>query len=173
MKTRTAYLGSRLLWFFTFIALLMFTINCDSDDDDDFKDKTFLENNDGTKWKILDEGVFVYMRINDDMTKPIEIWMSSMDLDKNRDDSECYYYSTDLIDEETEILENSSNKLKFTYQGEETWTMTIDGNRLKITFVSMNNNEQIVYLDRTNDNVDGFEICPDDMKNLRFKFLKR
>lgn len=99
------------------------------------------------------------------MTKPIEIWMKNMDLDKGIDDPVCYYHSTDLIDEETEILENSSNKLKFTYQDEETWTMTIDGNRLKITFVSMNNNEEIVYLDKTNDDVDSFEICPEEMKS--------
>lgn len=176
METKTAYLGSRLLWLFTFIALMTFTVNCDSDDDDDIKDQTFLEKNDGTKWKILEDGILVYMRLNDDMNKPIEIWMKNMDLDKRIDDPICYYYSDDMLDvdeEGIEIIENSANKLEFTYFGEETWEMAVEGNRLKMTFTSMNDQVEFIYLDRTNDNVDSFEICPEEMKDVKSKFLKR
>ena len=174
MKTKTAYLGSRILWFFTFIALIAFSINCDSDDDDAIKDQTFFEKNDGTKWKVMDDGILIYMRINNDMTKPIELWMNAMELGKGMDDPICYYYSDDLLEideDDIEILENSANKLEFTYLGVETWSMTVEGDRLKMGVKSMNGEEEFIYLDRTNENLDSFEICSDDMKSAVKKHL--
>jgi hypothetical protein len=153
----------RILIFFAFFGALASMTNCTSDDKDDIVVQTFLEKNNGTKWVITEDDDLIYMRINDDMTKPIELWISDFDVAKGLADDDCYYYNDDLLEiEEMEILENSANKLTFTYLGNETWSFTIAGDRLKMEFTNSSGLQDATYLDKTNDDVDSFEICTEE-----------
>ena len=149
---------------FTCIGLLATMNNCTSDDkDDDLVDQTFLEKQDGTKWKVTEDDEVIYMRINDDINKPIEIWVSEIDFEKGIADDDCYYYTDDLLEfEEMEVLENSANKLTFTYLGSETWTLTVEDNQLKLAFTSSSGPQELIYMDKTNDDIDSFVICSED-----------
>ncbi|MDN3642936.1 hypothetical protein QWY87_09510 [Lutimonas halocynthiae] len=156
----------RYLILFTCIGLLASISNCTSDDkDDEIVNQTFLEKQDGTKWKITEDEGVIYMRINNNMNKPIELWISEIEFEKGMVDDDCYYYSDDLLEiEEMEILENSANNLTFTYLGNETWTLTIENNRLKMVFTNMSGLQDAMYMDKANDDVDSFEICAEEFK---------
>ena len=158
----------RYLILFTYVGLLASINNCTSDDSDDkLVNQTFLEKQDGTKWKVSEDEMFIYMRINNNMNKPIELWVSEIDFEKGMADDDCYYYSDDLLEiEEMEILENSANNLTFTYLGNETWTLTIENNRLKMVFTNMSGIQDVIYMDKTNIDVDSFEICIEEYKLL-------
>ena len=104
-------IGHKFLLLFTCIGLLVSTSNCTSDDNDDIKVQTFLEKYDGTKWTVIDEGALIYLRINDDMGRPLELWLADANAGKGLTDIDCYYYSNDLLDMEDvegmEIIELS------------------------------------------------------------------
>ena len=159
----------RYLILFTCIGLFASISNCTSDDkDDEIVNQTFLEKQDGTKWKVAEDEMVIYMRINNNMVKPIELWISEIEFEKGIADDDCYYYSDDLLEiEEMEILENSANNLTFTYLGNETWTLTTENNRLKMVFTNMSGIQDIIYMDKTIDDVDSFEVCAEEYQ-LRF-----
>jgi len=156
----------RYLILFTYVGLLASINNCTSDDSDDkLVNQTFLEKQDGTKWKVSEDEMFIYMRINNNMNKPIELWVSEIDFEKGMADDDCYYYSDDLLEiEEMEIIENSVNNLTFTYLGNETYELTIEDNRLKMVFTNMSGIQDVIYMDKTNIDVDSFEICIEEFK---------
>ncbi len=161
----------RMLLLFSCMLLVATINNCTSDSkDDELVIETFLEKNDGTKWKVTEEDEIIYLRINENMSKPIELWISEIIMAKGMADDDCYYYSDDLMgEEEMEILENSANKLTFTYLGNETWEFTVEGSQLKMLFSNTGGQQELVYFDKTNDDVDSFEICSEEFK---FRFLK-
>lgn len=174
---RLKNLAYRFFILFAGAGLLISLSNCASDEKDkDFLlDQTFLEKYDNTKWTIIQDEMRIYLRFNNDMEKAIEMWMSELEIAKLIASEECFYYTAELMDtEEVEILENSELKLEFTYLGNETWTFSMEGERLKLVFKTLNSTRDPVYFNKTSENFNDLKICPDESSRNAFdwKLLK-
>ena len=79
-----------------------------------------------------------------------------------------------LNTEEIEVLENFGSKLEFTHLDDETWTFSIDGDRLKLEFETLNNVKKVIYFSKTKENFNDLNICPEGRSKGVFdwKFLK-
>ena len=42
--------------------------------------QTFLEKHDGTIWMVIEKDMRIYLRLNDDTDKDLEMWVSEMGL---------------------------------------------------------------------------------------------
>lgn len=153
----------RYVMLFMCIGLVASISNCTSDDDDDIIVETFLEKYDGTTWKLIEEDEVAYMRINDNLDKPIEIWTSIIDFEKGLAYDDCFYYTDNLLNmEEMEIVENTAEKLTFSYLGNETWSFTAEEDRLKLEMTYSDDPKEIIYMDKTTDDVDNLELCSEE-----------
>ena len=171
------HFASRFSILFTFIGLLIAYNSCISDqkDKDLLSIQTFLEQHDGSTWTVIEDDMRIYLRLNDDNDKGFELWMSELELAKLMVHKECFYYSKEMLDiEGIKVLENTGSKLEFTHLDDETWTFSMDGERLRMEFKALNNATQAVYFSSTNENVDKLDICPDKRDHAAFewKFLK-
>jgi len=168
-------LVSRFFILFIGIGLVISYNSCVSDEKD--KDlisiQTFLEKHDGTKWTVIEKDMRIYLRLNDDKDKDLEIWVSEMGFAKLMAHKECFYYSQELLntekeEEEEEVLENFGSKLVFTDLDNETLTISMDGERLKLEFETLNNVREAVYFSKTTENVGALDICPDERSKGAF-----
>jgi len=169
--------ASRFFILFTCIGLVIAYNSCESDQKD--KDliiaQTFLEKHDGTKWTVIEEDMRIYIRLNNDLDKDIEIWMAELGFENLMASKECFYYSQELLNtEEVAVTENFGGKLAFTHLENETWTFSMDGDRLKLEFETLNKANKTVHFSKTKDNVDDLTICPEERNKGVFdwKFLK-
>ncbi len=149
---KTTILNHKLFFIFILFSLAISINSCS--DDNDVTTQSFLEKHDGSKWVNSDEFTF-YLRLNNNTSKLIEIWLKFED---------CYFYSSDFESESVKIVENSKDKLviQYTDDGEIiTLTITIQGDVLKL-IVQEEAESDTVLFDKTTINVDAFEICPDE-----------
>ena len=167
----------RFFILFACAGLLMSNASCESDekDKDLLLDETFLEKYDNSKWTIIQEEMRIYLRLNDDMKKDIEMWMSELEFAKLMSSDECFYYTAELLNtEDIKIIENSETKLEFTHLGKETWTFSMDGERLKLVFKTMDSAQVPIYFSKTSEDFTDLTLCSDDDSKEAFdwKLLK-
>ena len=167
----------RFFILFACIGLVISYNSCVSDQKD--KDlmiaQTFLEKHDGSKWTVIEEDMRIYVRLNNDMDKDIEIWMAELGFEQLMVSKECFYYSLELLNtEEVAVLENFGGKLEFTHLDNETWAFSMDGERLKLEFETLNKVKKIVHFSKTTEDVNDLTICPEERNKGVFdwKFLK-
>ncbi len=149
----------------TCLGLVISYNSCISDqkDKDLISIQTFLEKHDGSKWTVIENDMRIYLRLNKDEDKDLEIWMSELEFAKLMAHKECFYYSQEMLNtEEAEVIENFGSKLVFTDLDDETWTFSMDGERLKLEFETLNNVKEAVYFSKTTENVDDLDICPEE-----------
>ena len=147
----------------------------DQKDKGQFWSQSFLEKHVGTTWTLIEEDMRIYLRLNDGMDKDLELWMSELEFEKLMTRKECFYHSHETLNtKDVKVLEISENKLVFSYLDEETYTFSMDGERLRMEFKALNNATRAVYFSSTNENVDKLDICPDKRDHAAFewKFLK-
>ena len=167
-------LAYRILILFACVGFVMSYSSCESDEKDKelLFDQTFLEKYDNSKWTIIEDEMRIYLRLNDDMDKAVEIWTSELEFSKLLVAEECFYYTAGLLNtEEVEILENSETKLEFTYQGNETWTFSMDGDRLKLVYKTMNATREPIYFSKTTQDFGALTLCPEDDSEKGFRLL--
>ena len=168
-------LVSRFFILFTCIGLVILYNSCASDqkDKDLISAQTFLEQNDASKWTAIEEDMRIYVRLSID--KDMEIWMAELGFEKLMAAKECFYYSEELLNiEEVEIIENFGSKLAFTHLDDETYTFSIDGERLKLEFETLNKVKKVVYFSKTKEDLNDLNICSEGRSKGVFdwKFLK-
>ena len=168
-------LVSRFFILLTCIGLVISYNSCESDqkDKDLIVAQTFLEQNDASKWTAIEEDMRIYVRLSID--KDMEIWMAELGFEKLLAAKECFYYSQELLNtEEVEVIENFGSKLAFTHLDDETYTFSIDGERLKLEFETLNNVKKVVYFSKTKEDFNDLNICPEGRSKGVFdwKFLK-
>ena len=168
---------SRFFILFTCLGLVILSNSCESDqkDKDLIVAQTFLENHQASKWTVIEEDMRIYVRFTNDKDKDMELWMAELGLEKLLASKECFYYRQENLNtEEVEVIENFGGKLEFTHLDNETWTFSMDGDRLKLEFETLNNVKKTVYFSKTKENVDELIICPEGRSNAIFdwKFLK-
>jgi hypothetical protein len=171
-------LKSRFFILFTCIGLVISFNSCveDQKDKDLILAQTFLEKHKATKWTVIEEDMRIYVRLNNDKDKDLEIWMAELGFKELMASKECFYYSQELLNtEDVEVIENFGSKLAFTYLDNETYTFSIDEKRLKLEFETLDNLKQVVYFSKTTDNVDGLDICPEERSKdvFNWRFLKQ
>ena len=163
---------SRFFILFICIGLVISYNSCASDqkDKDLISIQTFLEKHDGTQWTVIEKDMRIYLRLNDDKDKDLELWVSDMGLAELMAHKECFYYSQEKLntEEEEEDLENFGSELVFTDLDNKTWTFSMDGKRLKLEFKTQNNVSEAVYFSKTTENVDSLDICPDEKSKAPF-----
>ena len=101
--------------------------------------------------------------------------MSDLEFEKLMTRKECYYHSHETLNmKEVKVLEASENRLVFTYLDDETYTFSMDGERLKVEFETSENGKKTVYFSETTEDVDDLDICPDEKSKEAFdwEFLK-
>jgi len=155
------------------IGLVISYNSCASDqkDKDLIAIQTFLEKHDGTIWTVIEKDMRIFVRLNDDKDKDLEMWVSDMGFAKLMSHKECFYYSKEKLnkeEEEEEDLENFGNKLVFTDLDNETWTFSMDGDQLKLEFKTLNNVREPVYFSKTIENLGKLDICPDESSKASF-----
>lgn len=170
-------LGSRFFILFTCLGLVISYNSCvpDQKDKDLIVAQTFLEKHDGSKWMVIEKEMRIYVRLNNDMDKDLEIWMAELGIEKLMGSKECFYYSKELLNtEEVNVLENSGSELAFTHLDDETWTFSMNGERLKLEFETLNNVKKTVFFSKTTEDLYDLNICPDGKRKgvLDWKFLK-
>ena len=71
-------LAYRFLILFACAGFVMSYSSCESDEKDKelLFDQTFLEKYDNSKWTIIEDEMRIYLRLNDDMDKAVDIWTS-------------------------------------------------------------------------------------------------
>ncbi len=126
------------------------------------EEKSFLETYKGTLWKYgePENGLTLYAQINRSESDPFEIWLYTV-LD------DCYLYERFSKSGSTEILENKQNRvqIKIEESSEEhgIFTLTIEGNQLKVKLNSFKNGELIkeeqFSLNRSDDKMDQLTVC--------------
>ena len=162
---------SRFFILFICIGLVISYNSCASDqkDKDLISIQTFLEKHDGTQWTVIEKDMRIFVRLNDDKDKDLELWVSEMGLAELLAHKECFYYSQEKLNtEEEEDLENFGSELVFTDLDNKTWTFSMDGKRLKLEFKTLNNVSEAVYFSKTTENVDSLDICPDEKSKAPF-----
>ena len=168
-------LVSRFFILFTCIGLVISYNSCESDqkDKDLIVAQTFLEKHDASKWTVIEEDMRVYIRLSID--KDMELWIAELGFDELMAAKECFYYSQELLNtEEVEVLENVGGKLEFTHLDNETWTFSMDGERLKLEFEILNNVKKTIYFSKTKEDLNDLNICSEGRSEGDFdwKFLK-
>lgn len=146
---------------FALIALITFSFIACSDDDED-KDKSFLETHGGSVWKLgePEDGFSVYAQINSVISNPFEIWVYN-------DSGDCYIYESITDEGSPEVLENRENKVEIrigSVSGDYSiLTMTISGDVLRVELESYEDGALVdsekFILQRTSESVDSLEIC--------------
>ena len=167
----------RFIILFTSAGLLISLNSCVSDQKEKglFWAQSFLEKHDGTTWKLIEEDMRIYVRLNDGIDKDLELWMSELELEKLMASKECFYHSHETLNtEDVEVLEISGNKMVFTYLNEETYTFSMDGERLKVEFETLDNVKKTVYFSKATEDVDDLTICHEEKNKGVFdwKFFK-
>lgn len=138
-----------LIYFFILIGIIVSFNSCCSDDEPTTV-QTFLEKYDGTIWFSTD--VDSYIKLNNSTTKAMETWY---------DEGSCYEYSLFSF----KIIEDLNDRLILSYEDGEiggTLTLSIESDRLKVVDQYTYNGDsgtESYYFDKTNVNVDSFEIC--------------
>jgi hypothetical protein len=166
--------------FFILLLGMGLVISCnscvsDQKDKDLISIQNFLERHDGSQWELIQEDMRIYLKINDDEDKALEIWRSELGLAKLMAHKECFYYSHETLNnEKVKVLENSNSKLEFTYLDNETWTFITDGDRIKLEFKTLNKVRDPVYFSKNTDNIAKLMICPEESRKDDFdwRFLK-
>ena len=167
------HLVSRFFILFICIGLVILYNSCASDqkDKDLIAIQTFLEKHDGTIWTVIEKDMRIFVRLNDDKDKDVELWVSEMGLAELMAHKECFYYSKEKLnkeEEEEEDLEDFGSKLVFTDLDNETWTFSMDGKRLKLESKNLNNVREAVYFSKTIENLGKLDICPDESSKAAF-----
>lgn len=157
------HLVFRLGILLTGIGMVISYNSCASDEKD--KDlisiQSFFERNDGSQWTVIEGEMRIYLKLNDNEEKALEVWRSEMGLASLMSHKECFYYSYETLNnEKVKVLENSNDKLVFTYLDDETWTFVRDGQQLKLEFKISDEARDPVYFEKTKDNVHDLDICP-------------
>ena len=170
-------LVSRFFILLTCIGLVISYNSCESDqkDKDLIVAQTFLEKYDASKWTVIEEDMRIYVRLNNDMDKDMELWIAELGFEELMAAKECFYYSQELLNtEEVEVLENFGGKLEFTHLDNGTWTFSMDGDRLKLEFETLNNVKKTVYFSKTKEDLNDLNICSEGRSKGGFdwKFLK-
>ena len=170
-------LASRFFILFACIGLVISYNSCVSDqkDKDLIVAQTFLEKHEATKWMVIEEDMRIYLRLNNDKDKDLEIWTAELGFEKLMASEECFYYNQEMLNpEDVEVIENYGSKLAFTHLDTETWTFSIDEKRLKLEFETPNKAKEVVYFSKTTENLDDLTICPEKRNKGEFdwKFLK-
>ena len=163
------YLVSRFFILFICIGLVISYNSCASDqkDKDLIAIQTFLEKHDGTIWTVIEKDMRIFIRLNDDKDKYVEMWVSEMGLAELMAHKECFYYSKEKFNKEEDI-EDFGSKLVFTDLDNETWTFSMDGKRLKLESKTLNNVSEAVYFSKTIENLGKLDICPDESSKAAF-----
>lgn len=167
----------RFFILFTSIVMVISFISCveDKQDKDLISIQTFIERYDRTTWTVIEEEMRVYLKINDNMDKALELWMSDLELAKLMVHKECFYHSYEMLNtKEVAILENSSDKLEFTYLDDKTYTFSMNRDRLKLEFKTSDKVREPVYFSKTTENVTELTICSEESSkgNFDWRFLK-
>lgn len=170
-------LAHRFFILFLGMGLVISCNSCVSDqkDKDLISIQNFLERHDGSEWTVIEGDMRIYLKLNDDMDKTLEIWRSEIGLAKLMAHKECFYYSHEaLSNEKVKVLENFNSKLEFTYLENETWTFSRDGERIKLEFKTPDKVREPVYFSKTTDNLAKLTICPEESRKGDFDwgFLK-
>ena len=154
------------LYLFLILGACISFVCCDSDDEDEIPivEKTFLENYDGTKWVTIDanDGYITYLRINNNLRVPFEVWGLEVDPQKAGKGEFCYLHDDSFMDEDVEIIENSGNRFTIGYEGMEFWAIEIRGEILKLGDRDVWDDPNSIVFEKTTVNVDDFEICTED-----------
>ena len=163
------HLVSRFFILFICIGLVISYNSCASDqkDKDLIAIQTFLEKYDGTIWTVIEKDMRIFIRLNDDKDKDVEMWVSEMGLAELMAHKECFYYSKEKFNKEEDI-EDFGSKLVFTDLDNETWTFSMDGKRLKLESKTLNNVREPVYFSKTIENLGKLDICPDESSKAAF-----
>ena len=163
---------SRFFILFICIGLVISYNSCASDqkDKDLIAIQTFLEKHDGTIWTVIEKDMRIFIRLNDDKDKDVEMWVSEMGLAELMSHKECFYYSKEKLNtkEEEGNLEDFGSKLVFTDLDNETWTFSMDGKRLKLESKNLNNVREAVYFSKTIENVGALDRCPEESSKAAF-----
>lgn len=167
----------RFFILFIGIGLVISYNSCVSDkkDKDLISIQTFLERHDGSQWAVIEEDMRIYLILNDDEDKALEVWRSEMGLAQLMSHKECFYYSHETLkSDKVKVLENSNNKLAFTYLENETWTFSRDGERIKLEFKTPDKVRGPIYFSKTTDNIAKLRICPEESRegDSDWRFLK-
>ncbi|MCA0931747.1 hypothetical protein LCM02_04735 [Lutimonas saemankumensis] len=158
------------------LGLLIIYSRCEPDQ----KDKeilgvqSFLEKNDGSTWTVIEADMRVYARLNDDVEKEIELWISEMAFGQLMNRKECYYHLQEILyTKEVEVLEHSGSTLSFRYL-DENYTFSKDGKSLKLEFESSDKIKKTIYFSKSDEKVDDLDICPEKTTQVAFDwpFLK-
>lgn len=154
------FITRRLYIFFVAVTCILFN-GCTSDDEDEVIPRTFLEKFNDTKWVANDEGMVLYLRVNNKLRVPFEIWAREMDLEKSNVTETCYGHQDDWMGEGVEITENFGNRFTISYLDMEFWTLEIRDETLTLTFYNIGGHSDSAIFEKTTVNVDAFEICPE------------
>lgn len=147
---RAKYFLTGHLYFFLILGACIGFTSCDSDDEDEIVQQTWLEKYDGTKW--VDEDDFLYIRIVNNTNIIIESWVNEPD---------CYIYNVSDGNVNFNIIENSTNQLVFEVnEGDdmEKFTLKISGDTLTILLEYKDESDTLT-LQKTNADVDNFPLC--------------
>ncbi len=158
------HFASRFFILLISIGSLISYNSCISDqkDKDLLSIQTFLERHDGTAWTVIEDDLRVYIRLNNDKDEDLELWISELELAKLMTKKECFYHNHEILNAaEVEVLEHSGSKLAFTYLEDESYTFTIDGERLKLEFENSDDVKKTIYFAKSTEDVDDLDICPE------------
>ena len=145
------------------LVLSLFVFNCSKNDDDEVVQcDTFLSCNNSITWKNVEtfnnSEYSFYIKLNDNENNPFKTWVSTSTIDCGYD----YFGEPDM---QFQVLENSKDKLivKVIWpegdDGYETWTMTIQNDRLKLVSVYYQQEQINILFDKTSENIDAFIFC--------------
>lgn len=144
---------------FNLFAILVIAISLNSCSNDDSSSNTLFESLDGSKWKATVNGYLGYVRLTNNLNKPIEIW----DQEKSNNCFDYYLYGSNYP---TEIIENSKNifivKMIYSLETYEKFSITRMGDKLNVNISGFDGPTPFssdTVLSKTSDNVDGFTIC--------------
>lgn len=162
------HLVLRIFILLTGIGMVISYNSCASDqkDKDLISIQSFLERHDGSTWTVIEGDMRIYLKLNENLDKALEVWRSEMGLASLMAHKECFYYSHETLNnEKIKVLENSNSKLVFTYLDYETWAFIRDGERLKLEFKTKYDVRAPVYFEKTTDDIAKLNICPKESSN--------
>ena len=136
-----------------FIFILFFS--CTADRGEDLR--SFLEKNDGTEWRLINEDLTVYIRLNNDLEHLIEEWSFEEILI-------CYKYDPNIFSPGSfNIRENSLNQLivegDIVLSDFECMTFTRQNDMLTVDFLLCDWQEETVYFNKSEVGVDNLPTC--------------
>lgn len=162
----------------TLICLFLISlVSCNSDDNEDVGSKTFIELNNGSKWKYTEDennngkvdGI-VYLKFNNNMEIPYESWGSTQN--SEQEEWKCYEhfnFKLNSYDEPIlfhEIIENTVDKLviQITIRENhyETNIFTKSGEKMKVQIIGDEMGSSYggtIYFDKTSDKISDIQVC--------------